>query len=55
MCKDNLIDGEGKRNAYWQMAIDKKGFIHLSRGYGAKARMWPVTTICATLDIKRWR
>lgn len=26
----NLIDGEGKRNAYWQMAIDKKGFIHLS-------------------------
>jgi len=28
--QSNLIDGEGKRNAYWQMAIDKKGFIHLS-------------------------
>ncbi len=28
--QDNLIDGEGKRNAYWQMAIDIKGAIHLS-------------------------
>lgn len=27
---DNLIDGEGKRNAYWQMAVDPKGTIHLS-------------------------
>ena len=26
----NLIDGEGKRNAYWQMCIDKKGTIHIS-------------------------
>ncbi len=26
----NLIDGEGKRNAYWQCFIDKKGAIHLS-------------------------
>lgn len=26
----NLIDGEGKRNAYWQMTIDRKGRIHLS-------------------------
>ncbi|MCC8408316.1 BNR repeat-containing protein [Mucilaginibacter sp. UR6-1] len=28
--QDNLIDGEGKRNAYWQTTIDKKGIIHLS-------------------------
>jgi hypothetical protein len=27
---DNLIDGEGKRNAYWQLAIDTKGLLHLS-------------------------
>lgn len=26
----NLIDGEGKRNAYWQACVDKKGRIHLS-------------------------
>lgn len=28
--QDVLIDGEGKRNAYWQMYVDKKGVIHLS-------------------------
>lgn len=28
--QDNLIDGEGQRNAYWQTAIDDKGTIHLS-------------------------
>lgn len=28
--QNNLIDGEGKRNAYWQVAIDRKGVIHLS-------------------------
>ncbi len=28
--QDNMIDGEGKRNAYWQMALDRKGTIHLS-------------------------
>lgn len=27
---DNLVDGEGKRNAYWQAFIDAKGTIHLS-------------------------
>jgi hypothetical protein len=27
---DNLIDGEGQRNAYWQMAVDSKGDLHLS-------------------------
>lgn len=27
---DALIDGEGKRNAYWQMCIDPKGTLHLS-------------------------
>jgi len=27
---DTLIDGEGKRNAYWQLAIDVNGTIHLS-------------------------
>ncbi|MCJ8209127.1 BNR repeat-containing protein [Mucilaginibacter sp. RS28] len=26
----NLIDGEGKRNAYWQITIDVKGTLHLS-------------------------
>lgn len=27
---DNLIDGEGKRNAYWQVATHADGAIHLS-------------------------
>lgn len=26
----NLIDGEGKRNAYWQACIDNKGTLHIS-------------------------
>jgi BNR repeat-containing family member len=26
----NLIDGEGRRNAYWQACIDKNGTIHIS-------------------------
>ena len=26
----NLIDGEGKRNAYWQACVDVKGVIHIS-------------------------
>jgi hypothetical protein len=26
----NLIDGEGKRNAYWQACVDTKGNIHVS-------------------------
>lgn len=26
----NLIDGEGKRNAYWQMCVDKDGVIHVA-------------------------
>lgn len=25
-----LIDGEGKRNAYWQICVDERGTIHLS-------------------------
>ena len=28
--QDNLIDGEKARNAYWQIAVDGKGVIHLS-------------------------
>lgn len=28
--QENLIDGEGKRNAYWQMTTDEKGRVHLS-------------------------
>ena len=28
--QNNLVNGEGKRSAYWQMAIDKLGTIHLS-------------------------
>ena len=27
---DILIDGEGQRNAYWQMFVDPKGVMHLS-------------------------
>ena len=27
---NNLIDGEAKRNAYWQACIDNKGTIHIS-------------------------
>ena len=27
---ENLIDGEGKRNAYWQACVDAKGTVHLS-------------------------
>ncbi|WP_062124965.1 BNR repeat-containing protein [Geofilum rubicundum] len=27
---DNLVSGEGKRNAYWQMSVDNAGGIHLS-------------------------
>jgi hypothetical protein len=26
----NLIDGEGKRNAYWQMYLDKNDILHMS-------------------------
>lgn len=28
--QSNLIDGQGHRNAYWQMAVDETGVIHLS-------------------------
>ena len=28
--QNNLIDGEGKRNAYWQATIDRTGTIHVS-------------------------
>jgi hypothetical protein len=28
--QSNLIDGEGKRNAYWQACVDSKGTIHIS-------------------------
>ena len=28
--QSNLIDGEGKRNAYWQACVDVKGAIHIS-------------------------
>jgi len=28
--QSNLIDGEGERNAYWQMYIDNSGVIHVS-------------------------
>lgn len=27
---DNILDGEGERNAYWQMCVGEKGTIHLS-------------------------
>lgn len=28
--QNNLIDGEGKRSAYWQTAVDAQGHIHIS-------------------------
>jgi len=28
--QDGMIDGEGQRNAYWQVAVDQAGTIHLS-------------------------
>jgi len=28
--QDGFIDGQGKRNAYWQMAVDATGLIHVS-------------------------
>ncbi|MGG6549766.1 UNVERIFIED_CONTAM: BNR repeat-containing protein, partial [Prevotella sp. 15_C9] len=28
--QDVLIDGENKRNAYWQLYVDELGTIHLS-------------------------
>lgn len=28
--QDSLIDGQGKRNAYWDMTVDKKGDLHLA-------------------------
>ncbi|MBN8687699.1 MAG: BNR repeat-containing protein [Chitinophagales bacterium] len=28
--QENLIDGEGKRNAYWQACVDTHGIIHVS-------------------------
>lgn len=28
--QDNLIDGEGERNAYWQMCVDRNDVIHVS-------------------------
>ena len=28
--QDVLIDGEGNRNAYWQMHVDENGIIHIS-------------------------
>ncbi len=28
--QDNLIDGQGKRNAYWQTCVGENGFIHVS-------------------------
>lgn len=28
--QDGMIDGEGRRNAYWQVAVDQAGTIHLS-------------------------
>lgn len=27
---ENLLDGEGERNAYWKMIVDTKGWLHLS-------------------------
>jgi hypothetical protein len=27
---DNLVDGEGRRNAYWQACVDQQGTVHVS-------------------------
>ena len=39
--QDAFVDGEGERNAYWQMCTDKRGTIHLSW-------VWRETTDVAT-------
>jgi hypothetical protein len=28
--QQNLLNGEGQRNAYWQVCVDDKGYIHIS-------------------------
>ena len=30
--QDVLVDGENKRNAYWQLYVDQSGTIHLCLG-----------------------
>ena len=58
--QDILIDGENKRNAYWQLYVDEKGTI-LFHGYGARPGMWkqtmifvmPVLLIMGELGIRR--
>lgn len=39
--QNNLIDGEGERNAYWQASVDKKNRIHLSWTW---RETWDVST-----------
>lgn len=45
--QDVLIDGENKRNAYWQLYVDELGTIHLSWA-GARLGMWKPTMTYAT-------
>ena len=45
--QDVLIDGEDKRNAYWQLYVDEK-VRFISRGYGAKPGRWRPTMTFAT-------
>jgi hypothetical protein len=40
---DNLISGEGRRNAYWQAVVDGAGTVHVS-WTGASRPMSPATT-----------
>ena len=42
--QDILIDGENKRNAYWQLYVDEKGTIHLSWVW-RETGMWKQTMI----------
>lgn len=45
--QDVLIDGEDKRNAYWQLYVDEQGTI-TCRGCGAKRGMWRLITTSVT-------
>lgn len=42
----NLLDGEGKRNAYWQACVDTKGRFHLSWVWRESADVFTNHDIC---------
>lgn len=56
--QDNLIDGEGKRSAYWQVTTDVKGTIHISwvwRETPDVASNHDIAYACSTDGGKTWQ